>query len=84
MCKGFSQCNWVWNSQGSVTKDQQRAIMDIPHMRNKFKQNHTSENWYKFKTLSSKCANLLKKTKKKKKKKKNFVKTNVKNNRSRN
>ena len=48
-------------------------------MRNKFKQNHTNENWYKYKTLRSKCANLLKKTIKD-----YFVKINVKNNRSRN
>ena len=64
MYKAYSQCSWVWDPWGSVTKDQQIAITDIPHMRNKFKQNRTSENWYKYKTLRSKCANLLKKTKK--------------------
>ena len=79
MHKAYSPCSWVWDPWSSVTKDQRTAIMDIPHMRNKFKQNHTNENWYKYKTLRSKSANLLKKTIKY-----YFVKINVKNNRSRN
>ena len=45
----------------SVTKDQQVAIMDIAHLRNKFKQNYTSENWYRYKMQRNKHANLLKK-----------------------
>ena len=79
MCKTYSQCRWVWDPWGSVTKDQQLAIMDISHLRNMFKKKHTSENLCKYETLRNKCANLLKKTKKD-----YLVKINVKNNRSRN
>ena len=79
MCKAYSHCRWVWDPWGSVNKDQRIAIMNIPHLGNKFKQKHTSENLCKYETLKNKCANLLKKTRKD-----YFVKINVKNNRSRN
>ena len=72
-----SQCIWVWVPWGSVTKDKRITIIDRPPLRKKFKQNRSSKNWYKYKTLRSKCANLLKKTKKD-----YFVKVDVENNRS--
>ena len=79
MRNAYSQCRWVWDPWGSVTKDQRIAIINISHLRNKFKQMHTSENLCKYETLRNKCANLLKKAKKD-----YFVKINVENNRSRN
>ena len=79
MRKAHSQCSWAWDPWGSVTKGKRIAVMDRPHLRNKFKRNYNSENWYKYKTLRNKCANLLEKTKKD-----YFVKIDAKNNRSRN
>ena len=79
MRKVYSTRSWVRGPWSSMTKDLQKAILGKLRLRIKFKQNLASENWYKYKKLRNKCANLLKKTK-------NiiFVKTDIKNNRSQN
>ena len=57
MCHYFANVQSIfplqvgWDQWGSVNKDQRIAIMDIPHLRNKFKQKHISENSCKYETL---------------------------------
>ena len=52
MQKAYSKQSWgLW---GAGTKDLQKALMDRSHLRKKFKQNCTSENWHKYERLRNK------------------------------
>ena len=50
----LTQSQGSWDPWDNVNKVLQKAIMERFSLRNKFKQNHTSENWHEYKKLRHK------------------------------